>query len=245
MSSDVELKTEGAGLPCVSVVIPCYNEVATISSVIHSVLARHEVQEVIVIDDGSRDGTSTVLEQLAAKDARIRTIRHEDNLGKGAAVRSGFAKATASIIIVQDADLEYDPAEYGLLLKPILDGKADVVFGSRFLGAGSRRVIYFWHYVGNKLITLISNMCTNINLTDLEVGFKVFKTDVIRKIQLSENRFGFEPEITAKIAKLENIRIYEVPISYCGRTYKEGKKIGWRDGAAAVWFVIKYNFLSR
>jgi glycosyltransferase involved in cell wall biosynthesis len=229
----------------VSVVIPCYDEAATIAQVVRSVLEQPQVREVIVVDDGSQDGSGTVLVQLAAQDSRIRAFRHDQNRGKGAAVRSGFTKVTGSITIVQDADLEYDPAEYGILLKPILDGRADVVFGSRFLGAGAHRVLYFWHYFGNKLITILSNICTNLNLSDMEAGLKVFKTEVIRQITLDEDRFGFEPEITAKISRLRGIRIYEVPISYFGRTYEEGKKVGWKDGLAAIWFIIKYNLLGR
>jgi glycosyltransferase involved in cell wall biosynthesis len=244
----VPLLSEGDGQvrsPCVSVVIPCFDEAATLAAVVRSVLARRDVHEIIVVDDGSGDSSWHVLQQLASEDVRIRPVRHNQNRGKGAALRSGFAKVTGTIIVVQDADLEYDPSEYDLLLKPIIEGRADVVFGTRFLGAGTRRVLYFWHYVGNKLITMISNICSNMNFSDIEVGFKVFKTDIIRSIKLQENRFGFEPEITAKLAKLRGIRIYEVSISYFGRTYEEGKKIRWRDGVLALWLVIKYNFFSR
>jgi glycosyltransferase involved in cell wall biosynthesis len=230
-------------LPCVSVVIPCYNEVATISAVIRLALAQPEVQEVLVVDDGSQDGTWQVLQLVLAEESRVRAVRHSQNRGKGAALRTGFAKTTSPIIVVQDADLEYSPTEYSILLKPILDDKADVVFGSRFLG-GSHRVLYYWHAVGNKIITTFSNMCTNLNLTDIEVGHKAFRREVLQKIRLYEDRFGFEPEFTAKVARLDGVCIYEVPISYRGRTYAEGKKIGWRDGIAALWHITKYNFLS-
>jgi glycosyltransferase involved in cell wall biosynthesis len=229
--------------PCVSVVIPTYNEVATINAVIKLVLAQPEVEEVIVIDDGSNDGTWEALQSALANDTRVKALRHSQNSGKGAALRTGFAQATAQIVIIQDADLEYDPAEYSLLVKPILEGKADIVFGSRFLG-GPHRVLYYWHFVGNKVITTLSNICTNLNLTDIEVGYKAFRRQVLQKITLHEDRFGFDPEFTAKVAKLKGIRIFEVPISYSGRTYAEGKKINWRDGLAAVWYIIKYNFLA-
>ena len=230
-------------LPCVGVVIPSYNEAATVGAVVRLALAQPEVQEVIVVDDGSEDTTWETLQLVLAEDHRVQRMRHSENRGKGAALRTGFQKVTAPIVIVQDADREYDPAEYAVLVKPILDGKADVVFGSRFLGGGSHRVLYYWHSVGNKIITTFSNMCTNLNLTDIEVGFKAFRREILQKVNLRENRFGIEPEFTAKIARLNGVRIYEVPISYHGRTYAEGKKIGWRDGIAALWHIINYNFI--
>jgi glycosyltransferase involved in cell wall biosynthesis len=228
--------------PCLGVVVPVFNEEATIANVLKAVLQQPLVQELIVIDDCSRDKTWEVLQPLAQKDARIRIFRHDVNQGKGAALRTGFAQAKAPLIIVQDADLEYDPTEFPLLCKPILSGKADVVFGTRFAGAGAHRVLYYWHSVGNRMLTRLSNMCTDLNLTDMEVGYKVFRREIIQQIRIEENRFGFEPEITAKVAKLK-VRIYEVPISYYGRTYAEGKKIGWKDGFSALRCIFKYNFL--
>jgi glycosyltransferase involved in cell wall biosynthesis len=227
-------------VPTVSIVIPCFNEAKTLAAIVDKVLAAPlSNMEVIVVDDGSSDGSDVVLrEKIAPRVAKV--LRHERNQGKGAALRTGFAAATGEIVLVQDADLEYDPRDYPRLLQPILEDRADVVFGSRFTGGESHRVLYFWHSVTNKLLTLLSNMLTDLNLTDMEVCYKVFRRSVLERITIEEDRFGFEPEITAKVAKL-GCRIYEVGISYSGRTYEEGKKIGWRDGARAVWCILKYN----
>jgi len=228
---------------CLGVVMPVYNEEKTIHLIVERVLARPEVAELVMVNDCSKDGTWARMQELAKTDARIRIFTHEVNKGKGAALRTGFEHVQSDIVIIQDADLEYDPDEYPQLLAPILLGKADVVFGSRFLGAGMHRVLYFWHSVGNQFLTLMSNMFTNLNLTDMETCYKVFRRPILDKIRIQENRFGFEPEITAKVAKLR-VPIYEVSISYYGRTYEEGKKIGWRDGFRAIWCILKYRFLD-
>jgi glycosyltransferase involved in cell wall biosynthesis len=227
-------------MPSVSIVIPCYNERDTIEALIDAVLASPVAdKEVIVVDDASSDGTREVL--VSRVEPRVaKVVFHDRNRGKGAALRTGFGAATGDIVLIQDADLEYDPRDYGKLLAPILEGRADVVFGSRFAGGDSHRVLYFWHSVVNRLLTLLSNMLTDLNLTDMEVCYKAFRREVLQQIELEEDRFGFEPEITAKVARL-GCRIYEVGISYSGRTYAEGKKIAWRDGLRAVWCILKYN----
>ena len=224
--------------PCLSVVVPCYNEEATIESLLAQVLQSPWVAEVIVVDDGSRDRSREILAGL--DNPRVRVILHDRNQGKGAALRTGFAHATHDYVIVQDADLEYDPQEYGLVLEPLLTDRADVVFGSRFLSGRPHRVLYFWHSMGNKFLTLMSNMFTDLNLTDMETCYKCFRREVIQSIPIEEDRFGFEPEITAKLAR-GRWRIYEVGISYSGRTYDEGKKIGWRDGVRAIYCIIRYS----
>jgi len=225
-----------------SVVIPVYNEKATILEILRRVRAVKlpVAKEIIVVDDFSRDGTRDVLAKLKGKDVRV--LLHEQNQGKGAALRTGFAHATGDIVLIQDADLEYDPAEYPRLLAPILDGRADVVYGSRFLG-GPHRVLFFWHYVANRFLTTLSNIVSDLNLTDMETCYKVFRSETLRRIRLRSNRFGFEPEITVKLAKLR-ARIYEVPISYSGRDYDEGKKIGWKDGAAALIHIFRFRFFD-
>jgi glycosyltransferase involved in cell wall biosynthesis len=222
----------------ISIVIPVYNEAKTVKEILSCVMATPYDKEVIVIDDGSKDGTREILMELSSHDLQV--ISHDRNYGKGAALRTGFSRATGDLVIIQDADLEYSPSDYPKLLKPLLDGRADVVYGSRFIGGDEHRTLFFWHMIGNRFLTLFSNMLSNLNLTDMETCYKAFRREILGKITIEENRFGFEPEITAKVAKL-GARIFEVGISYSGRTYSEGKKIGWRDGFSAMRCIIKYN----
>ncbi len=224
-----------------SVVIPVYNEKKTVLQILERVRTSAIQKEIILVDDFSVDGTREILESIPPSDD-LKIVFQPYNQGKGAALRAGFAQVTGDIVVVQDADLEYDPGEYPNLVRPIIDGKADVVYGSRFLG-GPHRVLFFWHSVGNHVLTTLSNMMTDLNLTDMETCYKVFRADILKKITLKENRFGFEPEFTSKIARAR-CRIYEVPISYSGRDYSEGKKIGWKDGVAALYFILKYRFFD-
>ena len=228
------------GEPCVCVVMPVYNEEGSVAEIVAAVLEQSCVAQLIVVDDGSRDKTSSILESLR-DEPRLLLLRHDCNKGKGAALRTGFSAATAPIVIIQDADLEYDPKEYSKLLDPIFNWGADIVFGSRMTGSEPHRVLYFWHAVGNRFLTLLSNLATGLNLTDMETCFKAFRREILDQIDLRETRFGFEPELTAKAARL-GVRIYEVPVSYHGRTYAEGKKIGWRDGIRAFCCILRYNF---
>jgi len=231
--------------PALSVVIPAYNEEATLASVVGRVLALPQVSEIVVVNDCSKDRTGALAEELAATHrGKVRVAHHKVNRGKTEALKTGFALTTGEIVIVQDADLEYDPAEIPHVIEPIVRGEGDVVYGSRFLVRRASRVLYFYHYMGNQLLTFLSNLFTNINLTDMETCYKVFRGPIIRSMVLTSSRFGIEPEMTAKIAKVPGIRIYEVPISYSGRTYEEGKKIGWKDGVSALWCIFKFNVLT-
>ena len=223
-----------------SVVMPVYNEQATLREAVSRVLAVALEIELICVDDGSRDGSREILEELRASHAEVRVLLQPRNMGKGAALRRGIQEATGDYVLIQDADLEYDPSDYPGLLRPLIEGKADVVYGSRFLGAAPHRVLYFWHYVANRMLTLISNALTNMNMTDMETCYKAFRREILQSIPIEEDRFGFEPEITVKIAK-RRLRVYEVGISYWGRTYEEGKKIGWKDGVHALWCLVKYT----
>jgi len=238
------IRRENGGMK-ISIVIPCYNEAGTVATVVERVRAVElpAAREIILVDDGSTDGTRDILAAMG-RHPDVQVVLHDANRGKGAALRTGFARAGGDVVIVQDADLEYDPADYPRLLAPILADQADVVYGTRFTGGESHRVLYFWHSVGNRFLTLLSNMFTNLNLTDMEVCYKVFRRTVIDRIDLREDRFGFEPEFTAKMARL-GCRVYEVGIAYHGRTYAEGKKIQWKDGVRAIWVILKYGLLVR
>ena len=234
-----------------SIIIPAYNEAATIHLILNKVkqvqLLNAIEKEIIIVNDCSKDGTEQAIENYRNEnlDLNIQYFKHEINKGKGAALHTGIARATGDYLIIQDADLEYDPNEYNILIKPIIDGFADVVYGSRFMGGKPHRILFFWHTIGNKVLTFLSNMFTNLNLSDMETCYKVFKTELIQNIKFTENRFGFEPEVTAKISRIKEIRIYEVGISYYGRTYLEGKKIGWKDGFRALYCILKYGMLKQ
>ncbi len=234
-----------------SIIIPAYNEANTIHLILDKVKAVKLIQdiqkEVIIVNDCSKDKTEEAILKYkeANSDLNIQYFNHEVNRGKGAALHTGIEKATGEFLIIQDADLEYDPQEYNLLLKPITDGFADVVYGSRFMGGNPHRILFFWHSIGNKMLSFFSNALTNLNLTDMETCYKLFRTDIIKSLKLKEKRFGFEPEVTAKVSRVPNIRIYEVGISYYGRTYEEGKKIGWKDGFRAIYCILKYNLFSK
>lgn len=232
-----------------SVIIPAYNEGATIHQILGKVDAVQLIagveKEVIIVNDCSRDNTEQAVQACIARYPYMKYVKHEVNKGKGAAIHTGIREATGDFIIMQDADLEYDPNEFNILLKPVIDGFADVVYGSRFMGGKPHRILFFWHSIGNKILTMLSNMCTNLNLTDMETCYKLFRAEIIKPIRLYENRFGFEPEVTAKISRVKNVRIYEVGISYYGRTYAEGKKINWKDGFRAIYCILKYGLFSK
>lgn len=232
-----------------SVIIPCYNEEKLVGEILEKVMAVSLInsmdKEIVVVNDGSTDGTAESLKRIVARNASILVVHHPVNMGKGAAIKAALEKIGGDIIIIQDADLEYDPNDYNNMLQPIFDGHADVVYGSRFIGAGPHRVLFFFHTIGNKFLTFLSNLFTGLNLTDMETGYKMFRADIVKQIRLKENRFGFEPEITAKISRIKDIRIYEVGIAYYGRTYSDGKKIKWTDGLYAIWCILKYNIFSR
>lgn len=231
----------------ISIIMPCYNEANTLEAAVSRVLSANTLgldKEIIIIDDGSVDGSADLAVEIASKESTVHALKQFPNRGKGAALRTGFEKASGDIVLIQDADFEYNPADYPKLLRPIMDGRADVVFGSRFRGGEEGRVLYFWHSIGNHLLTLLSNMLTNLNLTDMETGYKVMRRDIVKSISLREDRFGVEPELTAKIARLmSGPRIYEVGISYSGRTYGEGKKVNWKDGFRAIYCILRYNIL--
>ena len=232
-----------------SIIIPCYNEEKLISTVMEKVLQTkldHDLEkQMIIVNDGSTDNSANVINQFCEKNLCASSIHQQTNSGKGAAIRAALQKATGNIIIIQDADFEYDPNDYNKLLRPIIEGHADVVYGSRFRGSEPHRVLFFFHTIGNKFLTFLSNLLTGLNLTDMETGYKMFKADVLKQIHINEKRFGFEPEVTAKVSRIKNIRIYEVGIAYYGRTYDDGKKIKWTDGFHAIWCILKYNILSR
>lgn len=234
----------------ISIIVPAYNEAATISKILDKLfnlsLINNIGKEIIIVNDCSTDNTHDIIQQIIAANPTIEIAyyKHEKNAGKGAAIHTGIKNATGDYLIIQDADLEYDPNEFNILLKPVIDGYADVVYGSRFMGGSAHRILFFWHTIGNKFLTFLSNLFTNLNLTDMETCYKLFNTEIVKGIKLNEKRFGFEPEITAKISKIKNIRIYEVGISYYGRTYLEGKKINWKDGFRAIYCILRYNLFS-
>jgi glycosyltransferase involved in cell wall biosynthesis len=236
------MNTSADSLPLLSIVVPAYNEEATLSEIVARLLAVPEAGEIVIVDDCSTDGTRAIADRMAAENPRIKVAHHPVNRGKTEALKTGFALTTGQIVIVQDADLEYDPAEIGGVIAPIVEGHADVVYGSRFLVRKSSRVLYFYHYLANKGLTFLSNLCTNVNMTDVETCYKAFRGEIIRNMTITSSGFGFEIEVTAKVAKL-GVAIYEVPISYHGRTYEQGKKIGMKDGIVALWYILRFNFL--